>query len=227
MGKRLTDELRGMASRMLLLALLDACLGLRLVKVEPGRREVVSAMSGAMSTALLLPVPSTRSRWIVPASAAEDDDELEDEIPDPGRPMPKKSKPGAAGSASFNKNLTPADGKNAAVQILAARTKLDAADKLVSAGDWKALKSLMDSAPVSSFEENALVLVQSKALSPDDVKAIGTIKRYGVGADVIIMLGGLSAAAGNADAGNAKSYLAKAKASLDEILVICKGNRLV
>ena len=141
--------------------------------------------------------------------------------------MPKKSKPGAAGSASFNKNLTPADGKNAAVQILAARTKLDAADKLVSAGDWKALKSLMDSAPVSSFEENALVLVQSKALGLDDVKQIGTIKRYGVGADVIIMLGGLEKAVGDKNAANAKSFLDKAKASLDEIVTICKSNKLV
>ena len=41
------------------------------------------------------------------------------------------------------------------------------------------------------------------------------------------MLGGLSEAARKSDASGAKSYLDKAKASLDEILVICKGNKLV
>ena len=33
-----------------------------------------------------------------------------------------------------------------------------------------------------------------KNLTADEKKAIGTIKRYGVGADVLIMVGGLSSA---------------------------------
>ena len=183
------------------------------------------ALSRAAAAAFLLPL-----RPAAAVSLDDDDDvDADDEIPDvrSGRPAPKKAKEGGAATPGFNKNLSPADGKQAAVQILEARRALDSADKLVSAGDFAALQGLLAAAPVSTFEDNALVLVQSKALGLDDIKQIGTIKRYGVGADVIIMLGGLSAAAGNADAGNAKSCLAKAKASLDEILVICKGNRLV
>ena len=109
----------------------------------------------------------------------------------------------------------------------AARQALDSADELVGAGNFAALRSLLSAAPVSAFEDNALVLVQSKVLGLDDVKQIGTIKRFGAGADVIIMLGGLEKAVGDKNAANAKSYLGKAKGSLDEILSICKANKLV
>ena len=168
-----------------------------------------------------------------PAAAVslDDDDDDDDEIPDvrSGRPAPKKAKEGgaAAGTPAFNKNLTPADGKKAAMQILAARQALDSADELVGAGNFAALRSLLSAAPVSAFEDNALVLVQSKVLGLDDVKQIGTIKRFGAGADVIIMLGGLEKAVGDKNAANAKSFLGKAKGSLDEILTICKANKLV
>ena len=189
--------------------------------------------------ALLRGVPAAAAAFkllpVRPAAAAslddDDDDDDDDEIPDvrPGRPAPKKVKEGgaAAGTPAFNKNLTPADGKRAALQILAAREALDPADELVSAGDFAALRSLLSAAPVSAFEDNALVLVQSKALGLDDVKQIGTIKRFGAGADVIIMLGGLEKAVGDKNASNAKSFLGKAKGSLDEILSICKANKLV
>ena len=187
--------------------------------------------------ALLRGVPAAAAALqLLPASPAaavslDDDDDDDDEIPDvrSGRPAPKKAKEGgaAAGTPAFYKNLTPADGKQAAMQILAARQALDSADELVSAGDFVALRSLLSAAPVSAFEDNALVLVQSKALGLDDVKQIGTIKRFGAGADVIIMLGGMEKAVGDKNAVNAKSFLGKAKGSLDEILSICKANKLV
>ena len=188
------------------------------------RQALLSRGVPAAAAAFLLPLR--------PAAAVSLDDadvDADDEIPDvrSGRPAPKKAKEGGAATPAFNKNLTPADGKQAAVQILAARRALDSADKLVSAGDFAALQSLLSAAPVSAFEDNALVLVQSKALGLDDVKQIGTIKRYGVGADVIIMLGGLEKAVGDKNAANAKSFLDKAKASLDEIVTICKANKLV
>ena len=44
---------------------------------------------------------------------------------------------------------------------------------------------------------------------------------------MIIMLGGLEKAVGDKNAANAKSFLDKAKASLDEIVTICKSNKLV
>ena len=188
------------------------------------RRQALSRGVPAAAAAFLLPL-----RPAAAVSLDDDDVDADDEIPDvrSGRPAPKKAKEGGAATPAFNKNLTPADGKQAAVQILAARRALDSADKLVSAGDFAALQGLLSAAPVSSFEDNALVLVQSKALGLDDVKQIGTIKRYGVGADVIIMLGGLEKAVGDKNAANAKSFLDKAKASLDEIVTICKANKLV
>ena len=188
------------------------------------RRQALSRGVPAAAAAFLLPL-----RPAAAVSLDDDDVDADDEIPDvrSGRPAPKKAKEGGAATPAFNKNLTPADGKQAAVQILAARRALDSADKLVSAGDFAALQGLLSAAPVSTFEDNALVLVQSKALGLDDVKQIGTIKRYGVGADVIIMLGGLEKAVGDKNAANAKSFLDKAKASLDEIVTICKANKLV
>jgi hypothetical protein len=44
------------------------------------------------------------------------------------------------------------------------------------------------------FDKAAGVLVRSENLSPDEKVALGTIKRYGVVADAIIMVGGLGAA---------------------------------
>ena len=104
-------------------------------------------------------VPAAAAAFLLPlrpaAAVSLDDD---DEIPDvrSGRPAPKKAKEGGTATPGFNKNLTPADGKQAAVQILAARRALDSADKLVSAGDFAALQSLLSAAPVSAFEDNAL-----------------------------------------------------------------------
>lgn len=169
--------------------------------------------------------PAVLTRFAAQA-VSEDDDEEEDEIPDMGRPRPKKAKSNK-GSQTPRTAVGPEDGKQAALELLAARQKLDSADALLGKGDFAALKLLLDSPPVSSFEENALLLVQSRTLDPEDVKAIGTIKRFGIGADVIIMLGGLKEASNNLDASNARSYLAKARNSLDEIIAICKSNKLL
>lgn len=58
---------------------------------------------------------------------------------------------------------------------------------------------------------------------PAPSQTIGTIRRYGVGADVQIMLGGLANAATDKDAEAAQSFTTKATAALDEILIITKG----
>ena len=211
-----------MTPLVLLLLFVHACAGLKLPTGVFGRRTAIQAASGLCASNVLLGRP--------PAFAAaldDDDDDGSDEdfIPDPGRAVPKKK--AKTDAAPIGKDLSPADGKAAAAQILAARRQLDSVDGLLKAGDFAAVKSLLSTAPVSTFEQNALVLVQSKALGPDDVKAIGTIKRYGAGADAIIMLGGLGAAAGKKDAGEAASYAEKAKASFDEIIAICKGAKIV
>ena len=47
-----------------------------------------------------------------------------------------------------------------------------------------------------------------------------------VAADVIIMTGGLSEALDNGDVRQAKSFLAKAKGSLDEVIGVARGGGL-
>lgn len=54
----------------------------------------------------------------------------------------------------------------------------------------------------------------------------GTIKRYGIGADVLIMLGGLNEAVTGADATKAKSFTQKSKDALDEVIAVCKDSGL-
>ena len=88
------------------------------------------------------------------------------------------------------------------------------------------MSSALAGAPYSSLEENLLVLVQSPLLGADEKKQIGTIKRYGVGADVLIMVGGLNAAVKGGDKGGALDKLQKASDSIDEVLLVCKGSGL-
>ena len=47
--------------------------------------------------------------------------------------------------------------------------------------------------------------------------------QFGLAADVIIMLGGLTEAVESLDVPKAKSLSKKAKASLDDVIAVCKG----
>ena len=64
----------------------------------------------------------------------------------------------------------------------------------------------------------------------EDKKEIGTIRRYGIGADVMIMYGGLTAEIDEAneepDPAVAKKFLTRAIESLDEVISICQNNGL-
>lgn len=110
----------------------------------------------------------------VAAWALDNDDDSylndDDEIPDLRMRQPKKpqSKPVNADAAA---------GKEAYAQLLAARRALD---------NFNA----DDLAPFEGLEQALLILVNSPVLRKEDKLAIGTVKRYGVGADVLIMVGG-------------------------------------
>ena len=114
-------------------------------------------------------------------------------------------------------------GKAAFAEIVMARKILDQLSASVGKGDFSAVSASLASAPFSTMEANLLVLVQSPLLGPEEKKAIGTIKRYGVGADVLIMLGGLNSAR---DGASIKSYLSKASEAIDEVLLVCKSGGL-
>lgn len=79
---------------------------------------------------------------------------------------------------------------------------------------------------INNYEENANALLASKQLDAESKKAIGTIRRYGVGADVIIMYGGLKAELEEEEAnyGTLSKSLQRAVDSLDEVIAICKSN---
>ncbi|KAJ1447730.1 hypothetical protein M885DRAFT_624123 [Pelagophyceae sp. CCMP2097] len=130
-----------------------------------------------------------------------------------------------AASASVKK-YSVEDAKAAISEIKAARNALNNVDALLAANDFDAVDALLGSAPVSEFEKDATVILQAPVLSAEDKKAIGTIKRYGVGADVTIMLGGLKAASAESNGGDCRNYLAKAKSALDELILIAKGGGL-
>lgn len=79
---------------------------------------------------------------------------------------------------------------------------------------------------INNYEENAGVLLQSKKLDAESKKEIGTIRRYGVGADVIIMFGSVKAELEEEDAnvGSLSKSLKRTMDSLDEVIAICKSN---
>lgn len=207
-----------MSTRVLLtLFILPLLHALRLAPVSLGR-------PAAMNRADLLKTAAVgvASAFVAPALADDlDDDDLnnEDEIPDQSR---MRSKP-KGGKPPPPMKTDAAAGKAAYQTLLDARSQLKSLSEMVGKGDFAGASKAMDSAPYDDLENTLLVLVRSPVLGPDEKKAIGTIKRYGVGADVIIMLGGLNSAIKSGSGGDARTYITKAKEALDEVVVIGKS----
>ena len=85
-----------------------------------------------------------------------------------------------------------------------------------------------ESLNMNKYEENASALLASKQLDSESKVAIGTIRRYGVGADVVIMYGGLK---GEIDEENeslnfstVSKMMKQTMDSLDEVIAICRSN---
>ena len=72
---------------------------------------------------------------------------------------------------------------------------------LASEKKYNEISALFDTKPFKEFENACTLLTRSEQLSAEDRKALGTIKRYGVVADAIIMLGGIK---GELKSGNVK-----------------------
>jgi len=199
--------------------------------------QVVILLHGIAQPADALSLPSRLSRRqfalvtgascavpILPVVADDLDDEQEDEIPDVRSTsgMKARKKPGDASKPTYSA----ADVKYAYADLVAARQGLSTIDRLLGAQDFAAVAPLLGKPPFSSAENNLLTLVQGPTLGPNEKKQIGTIKRYGVGADVLIMLGGLADAVDSLDGAKAKGFSEKAKNALDEVLVLCKESGL-
>ena len=96
--------------------------------------------------------------------------------------------------------------------------------------DWEGLRTYLeqDAVNLNAYEANAGALLESKRLDAESKKDIGTIRRYGVGADVIIMYGGLKNEVGeeneNPNGSEIAKYLRRTADSLDEVIAICRSN---
>ena len=112
-----------------------------------------------------------------------------------------------------------------------------AREELVFAGrkyfpkrDWEGLREYLsnDDSYLNNYDANADLLLRSKRLDIESKQAIGTIRRYGVGADVIIMYGGLKAelSEDNEELNSAEieKYYVKTLDSLEEVIAIVRSN---
>jgi hypothetical protein len=129
------------------------------------------------------------------------------------------ARPALAASRSYTK----AEASDAVGRMRAVRAALDEVAKAAASKRFDAALELLGAPLITGFEKDCTTLVQSSVLTPEDKVAIGTVRRYGIAADVIIMVGGLASAAAAANGPSAVDYSVKARAALDEILVIMQA----
>lgn len=134
------------------------------------------------------------------------------------------------------------------LQPLAANAKLDpdtaylnlraAREELVVAGrtyfpkkDLEGLRDFLNNEDLNlnNYESNAQALLESKRLDAESKKEIGTIRRYGVGADVIIMYGGLKGELSEENEiinfREVEKYYIRTLDALEEVIVIVRSNK--
>ena len=144
-------------------------------------------------------------------------------------------------SAAAAPKLRPDD---AFASLVAARGELRyAADTYLPKSDWEGMREYLESgaANMNNYENSAQALLESKRLDAESKRDIGTIRRYGVGADVIIMYGGLKnelsvrndadvddeggdGGGGGTSGAEVGKYLRRTADSLEEVLAICRSN---
>ena len=101
--------------------------------------------------------------------------------------------------------------------IVKLAAKCDDLVSLADKSDWEAMGKLLSDPLFVQFDKTAGVLVRSDELTADDKVALGTIKRYGITADVIIMIGGLG---GVLRAGRVKSMSAATGGYADQKAIL-------
>ena len=124
------------------------------------------------------------------------------------------------------------DPDTAYLNLRAAREELVVAGrKYFPKRDLEGLRDYLENEAVNmnNYEINAQALLESKRLDAESKKEIGTIRRYGVGADVIIMYGGLkSEISEDNDPINfkeAEKYYVRTLDALEEVIAICRSNK--
>ncbi|CAM9263783.1 unnamed protein product [Ectocarpus sp. 4 AP-2014] len=127
-----------------------------------------------------------------------------------------------AAAGKVNKSL----GQESFRRIRDARQQLDLVDVPLRSRKFEEVQEVLDSGATVDLEASLVGLVKSNSLPADDRLAVGTIRRYGLAADALIALGGLSAAARDGDGGEARRMLTLTKESLNDILTIGVNNDL-
>lgn len=133
-----------------------------------------------------------------------------------------------SGQSVYAKTIIKPD--NAFRSLVKSRQELDTINKTyLIRQDYDGMRDYLSdpSLNINSYEENATALLTSKQLDAESKMAIGTIRRYGVGADVIISYGGLKAELEEYDMINGEKIrkaLQRTIDSLDEVIAICKSN---
>lgn len=115
--------------------------------------------------------------------------------------------------------------------VLARKELQTAASSYLKSQDYDGMRDFLKNEAVNmqNYEPNVLSILASKRLEEEDKKAIGTIRTYGVGADVMIMYGGLMAEIdemNTPDVNTVAKYLTRTVESLDEVITICRNNGL-
>ena len=166
------------------------------------RRDGLTAAAAA-AAAILLPVSRA---WA--DDLDEDDPDSYAGIVGSASGMKKRTKPG---DKAASLKATAADVKEAFADITNARSGLAQVGALLDKGDFAGVKTLLAAPPFSSAKASLSTIVRGPTLGGEEKKAIGNEKRFGTGADVLIMLGGITDSANLQDAAAAKGYVSKAR----------------
>eukprot|EP00613_Pedinella_sp_CCMP2098_P009644 CAMPEP_0171649416 /NCGR_PEP_ID=MMETSP0990-20121206/36783_1 /TAXON_ID=483369 /ORGANISM="non described non described, Strain CCMP2098" /LENGTH=187 /DNA_ID=CAMNT_0012227315 /DNA_START=118 /DNA_END=681 /DNA_ORIENTATION=+ len=124
-------------------------------------------------------------------------------------------------------------GRKAANSIVDTQRAQKSARDLAQQGKWDALRDFFDDPVMSSFEDNMTKVINSEGLlTSDDIKDIGTIRRYGLAADYIITIGSAKAQLegdenGVIDGKEISRTLRLANDSIDEIVTILRSARAI
>mmetsp|Transcript_17563 Transcript_17563/g.23135 ORF Transcript_17563/g.23135 Transcript_17563/m.23135 type:complete len:227 (+) Transcript_17563:45-725(+) len=142
------------------------------------------------------------------------------------------SVPSITHAAAAKQNF--AQAKSSYETLLEARKQLDGLGSLIKEEKYEEVVEEIDGPVFSTIGDVMKNLVTSNVLSEEDKVSIGTIRRYGIAADVIITIGGLKAEIMNAEEdgeidpsklkpSKVLDSLQLCKNSLDEIIAICKN----
>ena len=181
----------------------------------PGAHRISSSPSAAwLSRRAFLPPAAAAAASLLPVGRAWADD-LDEDDPDSyagivgsASGVKKRTKPG---DKAASQKATAADVKEGFADITNARTGLAQVGALLDKGDFAGVTKLLAAPPFSSAKASLSAIVRGPTLGGEEKKAIGNEKRFGTGADVLIMLGGITDSANLQDAAAAKGYVSKAR----------------